>query len=101
MACVFLARLIDYGCGFTPRNLVSASSGPKFFLRIEKSFFSIPQTIVEYRSDIRQPEKRGGLRKIEIGGNGLNVALSCMPAVQRRWSIRISMAGANISDDNQ
>ncbi|MCA8271997.1 hypothetical protein LGN17_05605 [Burkholderia sp. AU30280] len=64
MACVFLARLIDYGCGFTPRTFESASRGPKFFRRIEKSFFSIPQTIVEYRSDIRQPVKMGGLRKI-------------------------------------
>ncbi|MBN3797048.1 MULTISPECIES: hypothetical protein [Burkholderia] len=101
MACVFLARLIDYGCGFKPRDLKSASRGSQFFHRIEKSFFSIPQMIVQYRSDIRQPEKRGGLRKIEIGGNALNVALSRMPAVQRRHGIRASMGRANISYVNQ
>ncbi|WP_155771077.1 hypothetical protein [Burkholderia cepacia] len=50
------------------------------FPRIEKSFFSIPQTIVQYRSDIRQPAKRGGLRKIEIGSNALNTVLyRCLP----------------------
>ncbi|WP_174985291.1 hypothetical protein [Burkholderia lata] len=101
MACVFLARLIDYGCGFTPRNLESASRGPQFFLHIEKSFFSIPQMIVQYRSVIRQPAKRGGLRKIEIRGSALNVVLSSMPAVQRWWGIRISMASENISHVNQ
>ncbi|HDR9872220.1 TPA: hypothetical protein QDE31_20895 [Burkholderia cenocepacia] len=43
--------------------------------------FSIPQTIVKCGTDIRQPEKTGGLRKIEIAGTGLR--LQCSKDV--RW----------------
>ncbi|WP_423759301.1 hypothetical protein [Burkholderia sp. NLJ2] len=69
MARVFLARLIDYGCDFSPRNLEKASCGTQFS-RASKNRFSIPQMIVKYRCDIRQPEKTGGLRKIEIASTG-------------------------------
>ncbi|WP_143155677.1 MULTISPECIES: hypothetical protein [Burkholderia] len=69
MACVFLARLIDYGCDFSPRNLENASRGTQFSF-VSKNLFSIPQTIVKYSCDIRQPEKTGGLRKIEIASTG-------------------------------
>ncbi|WP_185640606.1 MULTISPECIES: hypothetical protein [unclassified Burkholderia] len=46
------------------------SRNPRFW-SVSKNRFSILQTIVDYRSDIRQPEKRGGLRKIEITGIAL------------------------------
>ncbi|WP_124449249.1 MULTISPECIES: hypothetical protein [unclassified Burkholderia] len=70
MACVFLARLIDYVVIFrraTKKAHRAAPSSPSYR---KNRFFSIPQTIVKYRTDIRQPEKMGGLRKIEIAGNG-------------------------------
>ncbi|HHX4054501.1 hypothetical protein JAO10_10120 [Burkholderia contaminans] len=70
MACVFLARLIDYGCGFTPRNLESASRGPLFFHRIEKSFFSIPQMIVQYRAISVNLRKWAGCGKSKSGVTG-------------------------------
>jgi hypothetical protein len=75
MACVFLARLIDFDCDFPPRNLESASRGPQFSF-VSKIQFPIPQTIVQYRTDIRQPAKTGGLRKIKIGGTRLTLRRS-------------------------
>ncbi|MEC4598251.1 hypothetical protein, partial [Burkholderia vietnamiensis] len=40
------------------------------FSFVSKKRLSIPQTIVHYGGDIRQPEKMGGLRKIEIAAIG-------------------------------
>ncbi|WP_185646525.1 hypothetical protein [Burkholderia sp. Bp9143] len=70
MAREFLARLIDSGGDFSVHDLENrrATLGSRSYRKIG---FSILQTIVHYGSDIRQPEKRGGLRKIEITGIAL------------------------------
>ncbi|ESS39222.1 hypothetical protein P355_4074 [Burkholderia cenocepacia KC-01] len=41
MACVFLARLIDYGCDFSPRNVEGASCGSSL-PSYRKIYISIP-----------------------------------------------------------
>ncbi|WP_156437089.1 MULTISPECIES: hypothetical protein [unclassified Burkholderia] len=100
MARGFLARLIDFGCDFSLRDLENRRVTPGF-RPVSKNRFSILQTIVHYRTDIRQPEKKGGLRKIEIAG--IDLAGQCRVCMRGIAGSELSetAGGLNIVNLNQ